>query len=387
MGAFLWLMVHLFFFSFSEYTRGSLREQVPLAFSQNGWYTLNASTTCFHQGRRKQMKIITLEEHFEIAEIKKAVARFLPDSHEQFYQPPTRQLEDLGVHRLAEMDAMGIDVQVLSHTSVGLSQIPAAEAIALARAINDQLAETVQNHPDRFVGFATLPTLDPEAAAHELERSVTVLGFKGAMIHGQTNNRFLDDPSFRPILETAAALDVPLYVHPAPPSRVIQNAYYAGFDPAVSASFATFGWGWHLDTGIHALRMILGGVFDRYPNLQLLLGHWGEMIPFYLARFAEALTPAASQLQRPVADYFVQQMYVTPSGMFTLPPFLLAMQVVGAERILYSVDYPFHFQEGGQARAFLENAPISPADKEKIAHSNAEGLLKLSSLYHSDVSK
>jgi predicted TIM-barrel fold metal-dependent hydrolase len=387
MGAFLWLMVHLFFFSFSEYTRGSLREQVPLAFSQNGWYTLNASTTCFHQGRRKQMKIITLEEHFEIAEIKKAVARFLPDSHEQFYQPPTRQLEDLGVHRLAEMDAMGIDVQVLSHTSVDLSQIPAAEAIALARAINDQLAETVQNHPDRFVGFATLPTRDPEAAAHELERSVTVLGFKGAMIHGQTNNRFLDDPSFRPILETAAALDVPLYVHPAPPSRVIQDAYYAGFDPAVSACFATFGWGWHLDTGIHALRMILGGVFDRYPNLQLLLGHWGEMIPFYLARFAEALTPAASQLQRPVADYFVQQMYVTPSGMFTLPPFLLAMQVVGAERILYSVDYPFHFQEGGQARAFLENAPISPADKEKIAHSNAEGLLKLSSLYHSDVSK
>jgi predicted TIM-barrel fold metal-dependent hydrolase len=333
------------------------------------------------------MKIITLEEHFEIAEIKKAVARFLPDSREQFYQPPTRQLEDLGVHRLAEMDAMGIDVQVLSHTSVGLSQIPAAEAIALARAINDQLAETVQNHPDRFVGFATLPTLDPEAAAHELERSVTVLGFKGAMIHGQTNNRFLDDPSFRPILETAAALDVPLYLHPAPPSRVIQDAYYAGFDPVVSASFATFGWGWHLDTGIHALRMILGGVFDRYPNLQLLLGHWGEMIPFYLARFAEALTPAASQLQRPVADYFVQQMYVTPSGMFTLPPFLLAMQVVGAERILYSVDYPFHFQEAGQARAFLENAPISPADKEKIAHGNAEGLLKLSSLYPSDVRK
>ena len=333
------------------------------------------------------MKIITLEEHFEIAEIKKAVARFLPDAREQFYHPPTRQLEDLGVHRLAEMDAMGIDVQVLSHTSAGLSQIPAAEAIALARAINDQLAETVQNHPDRFVGFATLPTPDPEAAAHELERSVTVLGFKGAMIHGQTNNRFLDDPSFRPILETATALDVPLYVHPAPPSRIIQDAYYAGFDPAVSTSFATFGWGWHLDTGIHALRMILGGVFDLYPGLQIILGHWGEMIPFYLARFAEALTPAASQLQRPVADYFVQQMYITPSGMFTLPPFLLAMQVVGAERILYSVDYPFHFQEGGQARAFLENAPISPADQEKIAYSNAEGLLKLSSLYHSDISK
>ncbi|QBD83403.1 amidohydrolase [Ktedonosporobacter rubrisoli] len=276
------------------------------------------------------------------------------------------------------MDAMGIDVQVLSHTAAGLAQIPAAEAVALARAINDQLAETVRNHPDRFVGFATLPTLDPEAAARELERAVTVLGFKGAMIYGQTNNSFLDDSAFRPMLETAATLEVPLYVHPAPPARAVQDAYYAGFDPAVSASFATFGWGWHLDTGIHALRMILGGVFDRYPSLQLLLGHWGEMIPFYLARFAEALTPVARQLQRPVADYFLQQMYVTPSGMFTLPPFLLTMQVLGAERILYSADYPF--QDGGQARAFLERAPISPADKEKIAHSNAEKLLKLSLL-------
>jgi uncharacterized protein len=342
-------------------------------------------TLAFIKKERKQMKIITLEEHFEIAEIKKAAARFLPDSREQFYQPPTRQLEDLGVHRLAEMDAMGIDVQVLSHTSSGIPSIPAAEAVSLAREINDRLAAVIRAHPDRFVGLATLPMPDPEAAAAELERSVNTLGFRGAMIHGQTNGRFLDDPAFRPILAMAATLDIPIYLHPAPPPKAVMEAYYAGFGPAVSGSFATFGWGWHLDTGIHALRLVLGGVFDLYPGLQIILGHWGEMIPFYLARFAEALTPAARHLQRPVADYFVQQMYVTPSGMFTLPPFLLAMQVVGAERILYSVDYPF--QEGGQARAFLENAPISSADKEKIAHSNAEGLLKLSSPYQSDISK
>jgi predicted TIM-barrel fold metal-dependent hydrolase len=196
------------------------------------------------------------------------------------------------------------------------------------------------------------------------------------MIHGRTNDRFLDDPSFRPILEAAVGLDVPFYLHPAPPPKAVSDAYYAGFDPAVSGSFATFGWGWHLDTGIHALRMILGGIFDRYPSLQLILGHWGEMIPFYLARFAEALTPSTKQLQRPVADYFVQQMHITPSGMFTLPPFMLTLQILGADRILYSVDYPF--QGDDQARAFLENAPISPADKEKIAHGNAERLLKLS---------
>jgi uncharacterized protein len=322
------------------------------------------------------MKIITLEEHFELAEIKKAVAKFLPHSQESFYEPPTMQLEDLGAGRLKDMDAMGIDVQALSHTASGIPQIPAPEAVPLARAINDQLAEAINAHPDRFVGFATLPTPDPEAAAAELERSVNTLGFKGAMIHGRTNDRFLDDPSFRPILEAAVGLDVPIYLHPAPPPKAVSDAYYAGFDPAVSGSFATFGWGWHLDTGIHALRMILGGIFDRYPSLQLILGHWGEMIPFYLARFAEALTPSTKQLQRPVADYFVQQMHVTPSGMFTLPPFMLTLQILGADRILYSVDYPF--QGDDQARAFLENAPISPADKEKIAHGNAERLLKLS---------
>jgi uncharacterized protein len=322
------------------------------------------------------MKIIALEEHFQLAEINKAVAKLRPNSHQGFYKPPTEQLEDLGAARLQAMDAMGVDVQVLSHQAAGIPQLPATEAVALSRTINDRLAEVVRAHPDRFAGFATLPTPDPEAAARELERSVNMLGLKGTMIHGQTNGRFLDDPTFSPILEAAATLDVPIYLHPAPPSRAVRDAYYAGFDPTVSESFATFGWGWHLDTGIHALRMVLGGVFDRYPSLQIILGHWGEMIPFYLARFTEAMTHTTKHLQRPLADYFTQQMHFTPSGMFTLPPFQLTLQLVGADRILYSVDYPFRADD--QARAFLESAPISPADKEKIAHSNAERLLKLS---------
>jgi uncharacterized protein len=322
------------------------------------------------------MKIIALEEHFQLAEVKETVNKLLPNSHQSLYNPPTEQLEDLGARRLHDMDAMGVDVQVLSHQASGIPQIPTAESVALSRTINDRLAEVVRAHPERFAGFATLPTPDPEAAARELERSVRTLGLKGTMIYGQTNGRFLDDPLFSPILEAAAALDVPIYLHPAPPSRAVSNAYYAGFDPAVSESFATFGWGWHLDTGIHALRMVLGGVFDRYPGLQIVLGHWGEMIPFYLARFAQAMSYTTKYLQRPVADYFTQQMYFTPSGMFTLPPFQLTQQLVGADRILYSVDYPFRADD--QARTFLESAPISPADKEKIAHGNAEKLLKLS---------
>ena len=326
------------------------------------------------------MKIITLEEHFQIAAIKKAVAKFLPSSQDTFqatsYNPPNTQLEDLGAGRVKVMDAMGIDVQVLSYPSSGIPMVPASEAVPLARDINDHLAMAIQAHPDRFAGFATLPTPDPEAAAAEFARTVNTLGFKGALIAGRTNERFLDDPSFRPILEAAVALDVPIYLHPALPAKAVWDAYYAGFDPAVSGSFATGGWGWHMETGIHALRMILGGVFDLYPSLQLILGHWGEMIPFYLARFNESLNRSTKQLQRPVADYFVQQMHVTPGGLFTLPPFMLTLQIVGADRILYAVDYPFN--AGDHARAFLEDAPISPADREKIAHGNAEKLLKLS---------
>ncbi len=327
----------------------------------------------------EKMKIIALEEHFQIASIKKAVAEFFPGQtafHLMGYDPSDAQLEDLDADRLHHMDLMGIDVQVLSYTAVGLTAIPTAEAVHLAREINDQLAAAIQAHPDRFAGFATLPTSNPEAAAVELERAVSKLGLKGAMISGRTNGRFLDDPAFRPILEAAVALDVPIYLHPSFPPEAVQNAYYAGFDSAVSASFMTAGWGWHMETGIHALHMILAGVFDQYPGLQLILGHWGEMIPFYLARFNEVLNVTAKHLQRPVEDYFLQQMYTTPSGMFTLPPFLLTLQIMGADRIMYSVDYPYIQNE--QARTFLENAPLSPADKEKIAHGNAERVLKLS---------
>jgi predicted TIM-barrel fold metal-dependent hydrolase len=195
------------------------------------------------------------------------------------------------------------------------------------------------------------------------------------MIGGRTNGLFLDDPLFQPILEAAAALEVPIYLHPSYPPKAVQDACYAGLDPAVSARFATAGWGWHVETGTHALHMILAGVFDRYPGLQLILGHWGEMIPFYLARFAEMLAQTAKHLQRPIADYFLQQVYVTPSGMFTLPPFLLTLQIMGADRIMYSIDYPYSRSEHG--RTFLEQAPISPTDRAKIAHGNAENVLKL----------
>lgn len=328
------------------------------------------------------MKIIALEEHFRNAEIEEAVRKYLSsglgdifDKSLASFTSRISQERDLGAERLRHMDAVGIDMQVLSYSSPGTQMLPASEAVPLARDANDQLASAIAAHPERFAGFATLPTPDPEAAAVELERAVQKLGFKGAMINGRTGDRFLDDPSFRPLLEAAVALDVPLYLHPTIPSRAVQEAYYSHLDPAISGALATAGWGWHLETGIHALRMIVAGVFDQYPSLQLILGHWGEMIPFYLARVDEVLSPVTKQLQRRVSEYFLQQVYVTPSGMFTLPPFLLTLQIMGADRIMYAVDYPY--VAGDQARAFLENAPVSPVDKEKIAHRNAEKVLKL----------
>lgn len=285
------------------------------------------------------------------------------------------KLADLGSIRLKDMDAGGIDLQVISHTVLGTVSLPGDEGVRLAREANDQLAAAVAAHPDRFAGFATLPMTDPEAAADELERAVRSLGFKGAMINGTTNGRFLDDPSFLPILEPAVALDVPMYVHPAVPPAAVREAYYTGFDLAVNFSLSTGGWGWHSEAGIHTLRLILAGVFDRLPALQIIIGHMGEIIPFMLARINNVLTPVAKHLQRTVPEYFLQNFHITTSGFFTDPPLLLALQVTGADRIIFSVDYPYSTNE--QGRAFLDSASISPADKEKISHLNAERLLKL----------
>ncbi len=325
------------------------------------------------------MRTIAIEEHFLATGFREVMMREASNrgggSDVAYMAERQAKLADLGALRLKDMDAGGIDLQVISHTVTGTLSLPGGEVVRLARQANDQLAAAVAAYPTRFAGFATLPMTEPEAAADELERAVRSLGFKGTMINGTTRGRFLDDPSFLPILERAVALDVPIYVHPGLPPAPVWEAYYAGFDPVVNYSLATAGWGWHSEAGLHALRLILAGVFDRLPSLQIIIGHMGEMLPFMLARIHNVLTPVAEQLQRPVPEYFLQNFYITTSGFFTNPPLLLALQVMGADRIIFSVDYPHSTNE--QGRAFLESASISPADKEKISHLNAERLLKL----------
>lgn len=327
-----------------------------------------------------EMRLIALEEHYKSkavdAEIGEAGAyvRTANSAGEQFARERASNLGDLGERRLADMDRCGIDVQVLSHTHPSPEILEAARAIPLCARVNDEMAEATRRYPGRFYAFAALPVDDPKAAARELERTVSQLGFKGALINGMPRGRFLDDPYFAPLLECAQQLDVPLYLHPAPPPEPVRDAYFSGLDEGLARILSIAGWGWHAEQGLHTVRMIAAGVFDRFPKLQIIIGHMGEMIPFFLARVDAVLTQF-TKTQLCFADYFYRNVHITTSGIFTAPPFILSLEVVGVDRILFSVDYPYSPNEAGLA--FLDKLSLSPADFDKLTHRNAEKLLKL----------
>jgi predicted TIM-barrel fold metal-dependent hydrolase len=320
------------------------------------------------------MRVIAIEEHyahpaFQTPEALANLRRHPQLSHLQ------EKLEDVGAGRIADMDAAGIDLQVLSHNVPGAEALEPEHAVVNARTVNDDLAKTVAGHPDRFAAFAALPMRDPGAAAAELQRTVTELGFKGAMLNGLTDGKFLDDPAFLPVLESAARLGVPLYLHPSLPPSSVAETYYGGLDPVVASLLSAAGWGWHAETALHLLRLIVTGVFDRFPELQVIVGHMGEMIPFALARIDTVLTPVTS-LRQPVAEYFQTNVFITTSGYTTFPPLQCALSVIGIDRLIFSVDYPY--TDNRAARALLDTAPMSPRDKAKLAHGNVEELLRLS---------
>jgi predicted TIM-barrel fold metal-dependent hydrolase len=331
------------------------------------------------------MRLITLEEHYRSKMVDAALAEagvsagFMNFAGGEMAKRLAK-LTDLGERRIEDMDRAGIDMQVLSHTFPSPEQLDAARGVPVTQRVNDEVAEAVGRYPKRLAAFAVLPMSDPSASADELERTVTQLGFKGAMINGTIHvgtggGRFLDDPIFTPIMERAEALDVPLYLHPAPPPEPVEKAYFSGLEPGLARVLSIAGWGWHAEQGLHTLRLIATGVFDRFPKLQIIIGHMGEMIPFFLARIDAVLTPVSKNLKRPVAEYFHSNVHITTSGLFTAPPLYLAVAVVGADRIMFSVDYPFSSNE--QGRDFLDKLSLSPADFAKITHGNAERLLKL----------
>lgn len=330
------------------------------------------------------MRIITVEEHTISPALNKALAKYgrggapyqeMAHAKGYPYDADPVLFADMGEKRIADMDAAGIAMQVVS-CPVQPQQLPPEIAVSAVREANDELADAIRKHPDRFAGFCALPWPDPEAAAKELERAVK-LGYRGVLIGGRAiiEGGFLDDPRFTPVLEAAEALDMPIYVHPGAPMDAVQKAYYAGLDDLVSARLSLFGWGWHHEAGIQVLRMILSGVFDRFPKLQVISGHWGEMVPFFLSRLDQALPQKATHLERTITETYRQHVYVTPSGIFDEPQLKFCAEVLGADRIIHSVDFPFIENQG--ARSFLENASICAADKELIAHGNAERLLRL----------
>ena len=289
------------------------------------------------------------------------------------FQTSSKLLPERGGGRLKEMDKHEIDMQILSYSNAA-QDAPADQQIRLTRQANDRLAEAVRANPSRFGGFACLPWGTPTAAAEELERAVKELGFVGTLLIGRPGETFLDDSRFDVVLAKLNELRVPIYLHPGPPLPQVQQPYYGALGTQVTARLSLFGWGWHNEAGVHLLRVLLSGKFDQFTNLQVISGHWGEMVPFFLDRLDDSIPQAVTGLSRTIKETFKQHVYVTPSGMLSVPQFDFIRRVVGVDRILYSVDYPYLTLAG--ARRFLETLPVSQEDKEKIAHRNAELLFR-----------
>ena len=294
-------------------------------------------------------------------------------------KPNQDRIYNLGEGRLKVMDEAGLDMQILSLSFPGVELFEPEDASAVAGDVNNDLAEVIAAHPDRFSGFATLAAQDPENAAKELERAVTKLGLKGAMINGNIQGEFLDQQKFWPIFETASALDVPIYVHPKmpPPNMLQPYLAYPGLASAMS--------GFAAEASLHAMRLICSGVFDKFPDLKIILGHLGEAIPFWLwrldSRFAEEKQsdPSSAEfyknLKKLPSQYFKDHFYVSISGMLWQPVLEFVISVLGSDKIFFAADYPY--ESSREAVEFIKTVPINQQDKEAICYKNAQRLFGL----------
>ncbi len=312
-------------------------------------------------------RVIALEEHYFDAE----VASYY-DSRAGFAGSEIRtRLDDVDDLRIAEMDAAGVDMQILSQGAPGVQRLDPDTAVRVARNANDRLQDTVLRHPGRFAGFATLPTPDPAGAADELDRTVSEYGFKGGMVHGLTGDRFIDCKEFWPIFQRAEKLGVPIYLHPAVPHRDVVKAYYADYLDRFPG-LLTAGWGFTVETATQGIRMVLSGIFDACPGLQVIIGHLGEGLPFLLWRIDAAL---GRESNYPFREIFCEHVHITTSGNFSDPAMVCSMMELGIDRIMFSVDYPFVASRDGTD--WMERISLSPDDKRKVLAGNAERLLKI----------
>ncbi|MFD1442117.1 amidohydrolase family protein [Lacticaseibacillus hegangensis] len=333
------------------------------------------------------MKVITVEEHFESAKVTQAMAaaagqqsRPTVSSEMAHYMqttlPTPAIMQDVAKDRLEIMDRYDIDMQVLSYGNAQPQNLAPKDAVPLSQLANDELAKAIQVAPTRYAGLAVLPVGDPQAAAQELHRAVEQLGLKGVLLKGNYAGKFFDDPFFFPIFQAAADLNVPVYFHPSFVPPVITQHYFESdhWSEVVSGIFGSAGYGWHMDVGIQVMRMILSGIFDKLPNLKLVSGHWGELVPMFLERLDDELDQYAG-LKRHFSAYYRDNVYVTPSGILSQPQLNFLLEEVGAEHILYSIDYPYKQPES--AATFLTDAKLSVSQREAIAHGNAERVFNL----------
>jgi uncharacterized protein len=328
------------------------------------------------------MRVVALEEHFSVPSLSQRIAKdviarrgFRPRKLSPGAPNPMELLPEIADVRLKSMDDAGVTVQVLSSAGPGADLVPGPDGVAMAREVNDHLAAAIARHPDRFAGFANLPLQSPDALPAELKRAVKDLGFVGAMVNGTTEGRFLDHPSYDGLLAAAVELDVPIYIHPHIPPESVRQAYFSELPEGAGRVLETAGWGWHSETAVHLLRMVVAGTLDRHPKLKIIIGHMGEMLPMMMARADQVFQHDIEHLKRPITQAIHDQVWITTSGIFDQPPFIAALQTFGIDRIMFSIDYPFAPNAAG--RKFLNNVELAPSDKVKLSHGNADALLKL----------
>jgi len=318
------------------------------------------------------MKIIAMEEAFDVPEMTTKGSLHQPSP----FRPEVlanweRRLPDFTEYRLRDMDENGVDVQVLSLTNPGVQMQPdAAIAVSDAQLVNDVLAATIKDNPTRFAGLAAMPLQDPAAAVRELDRAITQLGLSGVLVNGHVLDTYLDEPQYRVFWEALAGHDVPLYLHPN--SAPLGWSVFEGRPELLGPNYA-----WAAETGAHALRLIYSGLFDQFPTAKVILGHMGEFLPFHMSRLDiryRDLEPDVKLAKKP-SDYLVDNFAITTSGVLSTTTLLAAAQAVGIDNVLFAIDYPY--ESSALAVEFLHALPLNAPDLNKIAHANAERLLRL----------
>ena len=332
------------------------------------------------------MKMITVEEHIVSEEIVNKTMELqnvdMDEERMEFFRKRAMvdgKLTEVENYRLPFMDKTGVDIQILSYVNLNTEGLESDERLKLCMEANNFLKEQVDKHPDRFAAFACLPLWDVEASCMELERCVKDYGFKGALVQGKFEGHFLDEKIFYPVFEKAAELDVPIHFHPSMPVQEIHNYYYTSHDGSwseeVANEFGTAALGWHLDIGIQVIRMILTGIFDKLPNLKFITGHWGEGMIELLDRMDYMMPKSITGLNKNISEYYKEHMYVTPSGIESPINLEAVTKYMGADHIIWAVDYPFLMNE--TVVDFLMSSDLTDEEKELISHKNAEKLFKM----------